>query len=539
MADKKENKSQKANSSKTSHNTTKITTAETSVFSTEDMAMFCRNKGFVYTSSEIYGGMKGFFDYGPLGADMKKNLKDAWWKYHVQDREDIVGIDGSIITHPKVWKASGHAENFADVMVEDTKTGEKFRADVLIEDALKIPADGLSSEEMWKIIEENKLTSPAGNPLAIPEHFNLMFTTNVGLKVSKENSAYLRPETAQVIFADFRQIVENARLKLPFGIAQMGKAFRNEISPRNFLFRCREFEQMEIEYFIHPNDINNCPWIDTVKDHNITILSAEDQKSQTLQDGTSMTIGDALTKGIIKTQWHAYWLAEEHRWFISLGAKADNFRIRQHVETEKSHYALDTWDLEYKFPFGWKELQGMANRTDFDLQQHIKHSGKDLSIFDEATKSKIVPYVVAEPSQGVDRAFLVFLYDAYVNNTERGNIVLNLSPKLAPIKVAVLPLINKLNDQAREVYSMLHKEFPIQYDKSGSVGRRYARADEIGIPFCVTVDFDYVEKQTVTIRDRTSTKQIIVHKDKIVETLHKLLQETISFENAGTLKETK
>lgn len=501
---------------------------------TDDMALFCKSKGFIYLNSELYGGMKGFFDYGPLGAEMKKNLKDSWWKYHVQDREDIVGIDGSIITHPKVWEASGHAANFADVMVEDTKTGEKHRADVLIEEQAAMPADGLSAEEMWKIIQEKKITSPAGNPLAMPEHFNLMFTTHIGPKSDKENIAYLRPETAQLMFVNFRQIVENARLKLPFGIAQMGKAFRNEISPRNFLFRCREFEQMEIEYFIHPKDSNNCPYLKEVSNHTIRVYDAAMQ-SESESEGKMMSMQEAIDAGIIKTHWHAYWLATEHRWFISLGAKPDNFRIRQHVATEKSHYALDTWDLEYKFPWGWKELQGMANRTDFDLQQHMKHSGKDLSIFDEERKEKVVPHVVAEPSQGVDRAFLVFMFDAYEDDKERGNIVLHLSPKLAPIKLGVFPLVNKLNDQAREVFAQLQKDWTCQYDRSGSIGRRYARADEVGIPFCVTVDFDYVEKGTLTIRDRESTKQVVIKKEHLKEAIHKLFQG-IPLEDIGTVK---
>ncbi|MFT4303108.1 MAG: glycine--tRNA ligase [Candidatus Woesearchaeota archaeon] len=507
------------------------------IFGTDDMATFCRSKGFIFTNSEIYGGLKGFFDYGPLGSEMKKNLKDAWWKFHVTDREDVVGIDGSILTHPKVWEASGHAANFADIMVEDSKTGEKHRADVLIEEALNIAADGLNSEQLWKLIEENKILSPAGNPLSMPEQFNLMFTTNVGPKTDKESMAYLRPETAQLMFTNFKQVVETSRLKLPFGIAQMGKAFRNEISPRNFLFRCREFEQMEIEYFIHPKDTNNCPYIDEVLEHELLIYSAEEQEAGNDNQGTVMKMKDALAKNIIKTQWHAYWLATEHKWFTSLGAKSDNFRIRQHVSTEKSHYALDTWDLEYKFPWGWKELQGMANRTDFDLQQHIKHSKKDLSLFDEEAKERIIPHVVAEPSQGVDRAFLVFMFDAYNNDKERGNIVLHFSNKLAPIKVGVFPLVNKNMESAREVFKSLQKEFPCIFDKSGSIGRRYARADEIGIPYCVTVDFDYNEKGTITIRDRDSTNQIIVKKEDIKTTLSKLINNEIDFKNAGELKQ--
>ncbi|MCB9358809.1 glycine--tRNA ligase [Candidatus Woesearchaeota archaeon] len=508
------------------------------IFGTDDMATFCRAKGFIYTNSEIYGGMKGFFDYGPLGSEMKKNLKDAWWKFHVQDREDIVGIDGTIITHPKVWEASGHVANFEDLMLECTKCGEKVRADVFIEEKLNVAADGWKADQVNKTIQENKLVCDScKGAFKEVEQFNLMFTTNVGPKQDKESLAYLRPETAQLMFTNFKQVVETSRLKLPFGIAQMGRAFRNEISPRNFLFRCREFEQMEIEYFIHPKDTDNCPYIADVLDHELMIYSACDQEDGKDTEGTIMKIRDALDKKIIKTQWHGYWLATEHRWFISLGAKAGNFRIRQHVSTEKSHYALDTWDLEYRFPWGWKELQGMANRTDFDLQQHIKHSKKDLSLFDEEAKERIVPHVVAEPSQGVDRAFLVFMFDAYDDDKERGNIVLHLSSKLAPYKVGVFSLVNKNLESARAVFKELQSDFVCMFDKSGSIGRRYARADEIGIPYCVTVDFDYDEKNTVTIRDRESTKQIIVDKDKLKDTLSRLLSGNIEFEKAGTLKE--
>jgi glycyl-tRNA synthetase len=507
--------------------------------SIDQMATFCRAKGIVYNNSEIYGGLKGFFDYGPLGCELKKNIKDAWWKFHVQDRDDVVGIDGSIITHPKVWVASGHVANFEDLMIECIKCGEKVRADIFIEERLGIAADGMTADEINDIIAGKKLVcgSCKGSFKKV-EQFNLMFKTSVGPKVDNDSITYLRPETAQLMFVDFKQVVETSRLKLPFGIAQMGKAFRNEISPRNFLFRCREFEQMEIEYFIHPSDINNCPYLDEVFDYELIVYSADmqckDDKSEK-SEGKLMKIKDALKERIIKTQWHAYWLALEHKWFVSLGANPLNFRIRQHISTEKSHYALDTWDLEYNFPFGWKELQGMANRTDFDLKQHIKHSGKDLSLFDEEKKEKIVPYVVAEPSQGVDRAFLVFLYDSYDDDKDRGNIVLHFSPKLAPIKVGVFPLVNKLKNESREVFNSLRKEFSCQYDSSGSIGRRYARADEIGMPYCVTIDFNYIEKGIATIRDRESTKQISVGKDELLSVLKKLLNSEIEFEKAGTL----
>lgn len=498
----------------------------------DEMATFCKRKGFVFTNSEIYGGMAGFFDYGPLGSELKKNLKDAWWKYHVHDRTDVVGIDGSIITHPKVWEASGHVANFEDLMLECTKCGEKLRADAFIEEKLNIAADGLKADELNKLVKDNKLVCPkCKSRFREVEQFNLMFRTNVGPKTDKESTAYLRPETAQLIFADFKNVIETSRLKLPFGIAQMGKAFRNEIAPRNFLFRCREFEQMELEYFIHPKDINNCPYLNEILDHEILIYSAEMQLLPEKTEGKLMKMGEALSKGIIKTQWHAYWLATEHNWFIGLGARAENFRIRQHVDKEKSHYALDTWDLEYRFPFGWKELQGMANRTDFDLQQHIKHSKTDLSLFIEEEKKRVVPYVVAEPSQGVDRAFLVFMFDAYHYDKERENIVLKLHPTLAPIKIAIFPLVNKegLPEKALGIFNMLRKEWNCFYDTSGSIGRRYARQDENGTPFCVTIDFDSLKDNTVTIRNRDDAAQKRVKIDLLFSTFIQLIFQNRKF----------
>jgi glycyl-tRNA synthetase len=498
----------------------------------DEMATFCKRKGFVYPNSEIYGGMAGFFDYGPLGSEVKNNLKQNWWKVHVQSRDDVVGIDGSIITHPTVWVASGHVGSFADLMLTCTKCKEKIRADTYLEEQLDIAADGMKAPEINEKVKENDLKCPkCKSEFEEVEDFNLMFQTNVGPKKGDDSVAYLRPETAQLMFADFKLVQENARLKLPFGIAQMGRAFRNEISPRAFLFRCREFEQMEIEYFIHPDNLNECPYIDEWMDFELLIYDACMQSDG--KDMKKMTVKEALVSGTIKTQWHAYWLAHETNWFVGLGAKKENFRIRQHVDSEKSHYALDTWDLEYKFPFGWKELQGMANRTDFDLQQHIKHSKQDLSIFDEESKTKIVPYVVAEPSQGVDRAFLVFLFDAYEDDEERGNIVLKLHPILSAYKVAVLPLTNKLKDEAMKIHDELKQEFTCFFDKSGSIGRRYARMDEIGTPWCITVDFDTAEDKSVTMRDRDSTKQIRVKVDKLQETIWKLVTGRIKFEDAG------
>ncbi|HLD88794.1 MAG TPA: glycine--tRNA ligase [Candidatus Nanoarchaeia archaeon] len=498
--------------------------------SVEEMASFCKKKGFVYQNSDIYGGLSGFFDFGHLGVELKNNIKQEWWKYHVRQRDDIVGIDGCIIANPKVWEASGHVSNFADLMVSCKKCKSKYRADTFIEDALAIKTEGMKAVDINKLIKENNLKCPnCGGDFEEVKDFNLMFKTNVGPHEKEESTAYLRPETAQLIFTNFKLVSEHARLKLPFGIAQTGKSFRNEISPRDFLFRCREFEQMEIEYFIHPEKINDCPYISEVLSHEINVLSAEMQEKE--KSAEKMKIKEIIEKKIIKTQWHAYWLAVEHKWFISLGADAEKFRIRQHLGTEKSHYALDTWDLEYNFPFGWKELQGVANRTDFDIKQHMEHSKKELSLFDEESKTRIVPYVVCEPSQGVERAFLVFMFDAYSFDAERDNIVLRLHPKLAPIKVAVFPLLaNKpeLVEKARFVYNLLKTELNCQFDLSGSIGRRYARQDEQGTPYCVTVDFTSLENEDMTIRDRDTTEQKRIPITEVGEILRKLISNEIT-----------
>src|SRR3989344_99932 len=431
-----------------------------------EMATFCKKKGFVYPNSEIYGGISGFLDYGHLGSELKNNLKQEWWKFHVHSREDIVGIDGAIITHPKVWVASGHVESFADIMLECTKCSERYRGDQLIEEALKISVDGMKAAEINRLVKENRIVCKnCGSALSEASSFNLMFSTEIGPAGGLRS--YLRPETAQLIFANFKLVTEHARLKLPFGIAQVGKAFRNEISPRDFLFRCREFEQMEIEYFIHPKQSDECPYLKELEELEVNVYSAEMQEKN--KPHGKMKLKEAVKKGVIKTPWHAYFLGLEISWFASLGCNKENLRIRKHLQSEKSHYALDTWDLEYKFPFGWKELLGMANRTDFDLSAHMKHSKKDLSIFDEDTKEKVVPHVVCEPSLGVDRAFLVFLFDAYNYDETRGNVVLKLHPRLAPIKVGIFTLVNKVEGEARKVYDSLKKSFHCFYDKSGSI----------------------------------------------------------------------
>ncbi|MBI3036157.1 glycine--tRNA ligase [Candidatus Woesearchaeota archaeon] len=498
----------------------------------DELATFCKRKGFVYPNSEIYGGLSGFFDYGPLGVELKNNIKHEWWKTHVQSRGDVVGIDGSIITHPKVWEASGHVANFTDIMAKCGKCGNSTRADHLVEDKTKAAAAGMNSQQLQQLMEKNKIKCPrCGNDaLKIVQPFNLMFKTTVGPSEGKEAEAYLRPETAQLIFANFKLVQENARMKLPFGIAQIGKAFRNEISPRDFLFRCREFEQMEIEYFVHPNKIEKCPYVEEFYGHELNVLTSDMQKKE--QQHKRMKVKEMVDKKLI-LPWHAYWLALEHNWFVSLGAKAENLRIRQHVNKEKSHYATDTWDLEFSFPFGWKELEGIANRSDYDLQQHIKTSGKDLSYFDPETNTKVVPHVVAEPSLGVDRTFMVFLFDAYEYDSKRENVVLHLNPKLAPIKAAVFPLLSNKEELvalAKEIYNELKNEFNCIYDEAGSIGKRYFRMDEAGCPLAVTVDFDSVKKKDVTLRDRDTTKQIRVKIKDLRNILQQLLSGKTAFE---------
>ena len=492
----------------------------------EQMAVFCKKKGFVYQDSEIYGSLAGFWDFGPLGVELKNNIKQHWWKTFVHDREDVVGIDGSIITNKKIWEASGHVDCFTDIILECVKCGNKERGDVLIEDKLGIQADGMEAKQVWEAIKKNniKCQKCKGN-FKEPKLFNLMFKTFVGPVEDKNSVAYLRPETAQLIFADFKLVSDNARLKLPFGIAQMGKAFRNEISPRDFLFRSREFEQMEIEFFVHPDKINNCPLLKQVENMQIQIITAEEQEAGN-KEHKKIKIKD-LTK--LTSQWHSYWLAINYKWFLDLGIKQENLRIREHLKKELAHYAGACFDLEYNFPFGWKEIHGNADRTQFDLNQHIKVSKKDISIYDEESKEKIVPHVASEPSQGVDRAFLAFMFDAYNDDKKRGNIVLKLHPALAPFKVGVFPLVNKLDEQAREVFNELKKEFHCFFDRSGSIGRRYARADEVGIPYCVTFDFDSLKDKATTIRERDTTKQVRIKIKDLKEVLRKLLKQEIEF----------
>ncbi|MFH1425698.1 MAG: glycine--tRNA ligase [archaeon] len=473
----------------------------------DELTTFCKRRGFVYPSGEIYGSLAGFWDFGPLGTELKNNIKAQWWKFHVQNREDIVGIDGSIITNPKVWEASGHTSKFIDLMVICKKCKHKFKID---------------KHEL-----ETAKCEKCSGPIEEKGEFNPMFTTNVGPIQGDSLLAYLRPETAQLIFTNFRSVQENSRLKLPFGIAQIGKAFRNEISPREFIFRNREFEQMEIEYFIAPKQA--CPFLNELPDIEITLITEKNPKPK------KISIREAHKKKIIKNDWIAYWLSLEYSWFLSLGANPEKFRARQHTSEERSHYATDTWDLEYEFPMGWRELQGFANRSDYDLKQHEEHSKKKMEI-DDPEKGKVTPHVACEPSLGVERTFLVFMLDAYEFDKKRNNIVLHLDPQLAPYKAAIFPLISKgeILELSKEIYHNLLEEFSVLFDKAGSIGRRYARNDEAGTPFCITVDGQSLKDKTVTVRDRDSTSQRRIEIKNLKQILKDLIKDKTTFNTIGT-----
>jgi glycyl-tRNA synthetase len=421
----------------------------------DKLVSLCKRRGYIFPSSEIYGGLGACYDYGPLGVELKNNVKNAWWKAVVQDRDDMVGLDASILMHPQTWVASGHVEGFADPLVECKQCHQRWRADHV----------------------KNGKCPACGGELTQPRMFNLMFKTFVGPVEDEASVVYLRPETAQGIFVNFENVLNSTRKKLPFGIAQVGKAFRNEITTGNFIFRMREFEQMEVEYFVRP--------------------------------GTD-------------EQWFKHWVDERFNWYINLGIKRENLRLRQHAKDELAHYARDCYDIEYLFPMGWSELEGIANRTDFDLKQHSKYSGKDLSYFDEETKEHIIPYVI-EPSAGVDRSVLAFLTDAYDEEKDKEGlrVILRLHPDLAPIKAAVLPLSRNeaLLPLSKEVYNSLRKCWMVQYDDAQSIGRRYRRQDEIGTPFCITIDFQSLEDKQVTIRERDKMRQIRVPIEVLEATL--------------------
>ena len=494
----------------------------------DQLVSLCKRRGFIFPSSEIYGGINGFWDYGPLGVELKRNIKDAWWRDNVHLRDDMVGLDCSIIMHPKVWEASGHVGGFSDPLVDCKETKERYRADQLYVFVSRFPKKneqgepseswlaGVGGSEEEASAEPNKrlarlvktLGTPEQPPICVPyvqvaeadrakvmgpsatkpgtltepRAFNLMFESHAGAIADEANKVYLRPETAQGIFADFKNVIDTGRVKIPFGIAQIGKSFRNEINPRNFIFRSREFEQMEIEFFCHPSEA---------------------------------------------AQWYKYWRDTRFQWYVTHGLGSDKLRLRDHDPDELAFYSTATADIEYAFPFGVSELEGIAHRGDYDLTQHQKFSGKDLSYFDEERKERFVPHVI-EPSAGADRATLAFLCEAYVEDEVGGEkrTVLKFHPRLAPIKAAVFPLVKKdgMPEAAEQLYRDLKRQFNVFYDEKGAIGRRYRRQDEAGTPFCITVDGQTLTDGTVTFRDRDTCRQWRVAASGAVQALRDLLE---------------
>ncbi len=491
----------------------------------EELADLCVRRGFFFQSGRIYGGLSGFYDYGPLGVELQRNILNSWWRWFVELRSDVYGLDGSIITHPRTWEASGHVESFIDFLVSCKKCGSEYRADALLEE-LGIRVTSLTAESLKKAIEDHGVRCPVcGGELSDPRPFNLMFTTTVGPRREQPLVAYLRPETAQLIFTNFKNIVFAMGATLPFGVAQYGKAFRNEISPRGFLFRLREFTQMEIEYFVNPRKLNFCPYFEEVKDLKVNLLTAEDQEKGR-QEAREITLGEALEKGFITTAWHAYWIGESLRWLWSLGLDPRHLRVREHVKSELAHYAVQTFDIEYYFPFmGWKEIVGISNRSDYDLRRHQEYSGESLHIVDDG--EKVVPHVI-EPSFGLERVILAVLTEAYT--TEGSRTYLRLKPEIAPFKVAVFPLVKRdgLDTKALEVYRTLRAHFRAYYDDDGSIGRRYAKADEIGVPYCVTIDGQTLTDNTVTIRFRDTREQVRVPLSSLVDTLRTFIEKGVT-----------
>lgn len=496
----------------------KTTTREN--INVEELSNFCKRKGFVFRSSDIYGGYSGFWDFGPLGVELFNNIKNDWWKYFVQGREDVVGIEASIISHPRTWKASGHIENFNDVFVKCKKCGKTNKLDENEIGRVKCDSCGGEYESKGK--------------------FNLMFKTSVGPSGIDEQSdsvAYLRGETAQGMFMNFKLVQQTSRMQLPFGIAQIGRCFRNEISPRDFLFRSREFHIGEFEFFIHPDE-KKCELLDKKHlDVKFRFLSEESQKFGSAPGLKEVTIKEILDKKKLD-RWHAYWLAEQIIWLKELGL--DEVKIREHTKEELSHYSSATFDIDYEYPFGSKEVAGIANRGQFDLTQHQKESKENFEIFDEKTKNKVIPRVI-EPTFGMERVFLALLTKAYTFDSERDNIVLKLPPRLAPIKAAVFPIVKKPEFEkiSEEIVKDLKKDFNVVYDKSGSIGRRYSRNDEIGTPYCITIDEKSETLKDVTIRNRDDTKQIRVKIKNLSDILKKLINDEIEFEKAGKIVKTR
>ena len=440
----------------------------------DKMLSLSKRRGFVFQSSEIYGGLGSTWDYGPLGVELKRKVKEAWWQSVIAGRDDMVGLDAAILMHPRAWEASGHVENFSDPLVECRECNQRFRQDHLMEGAGIDPAAANAAELALRL-----RCPECGGQLTEPRRFNLMFRTFMGPVEDTANQVWLRPETAQGIFVNFKNVLDSSRRRLPFGIGQIGKSFRNEITPGNFTFRTREFEQMEVEFFVKP--------------------------------GTDL-------------EWLDLWVRERFQWYVDLGIRAENLRLRRHGEDELAHYAKDCYDIEYRFPWGWAELEGIADRTDYDLRQHAEFSGEDLSYFDDSVTphERYYPYVI-EPSGGVDRATLAFWLDAYDEEPDGNSVrvVSRIHRRLAPVTVAVLPLSRneRLAPAARRVHALLRPHFSAQYDDAQSIGRRYRRQDEIGTPYCVTVDFDTLDDRQVTIRDRDTMYQARVPVARLVDIL--------------------
>ncbi|HHV97930.1 MAG TPA: glycine--tRNA ligase [Clostridiaceae bacterium] len=447
----------------------------------EKIVALAKNRGFVFPGSEIYGGLANSWDYGPLGVELKNNVKAAWWQKFVRESIYNVGLDCAILMNPQVWVASGHVAGFNDPLIDCKSCKSRFRADKMIEEwaaskGMSVSVDGMNNEALLKYIKENNVTCPecGAHNFTDIRKFNMMFKTYQGVIEDSKAEIYLRPETAQGIFVNFKNVQRTTRRKLPFGVCQIGKAFRNEITPGNFIFRTREFEQMELEFFCKP--------------------------------GTDL-------------EWFSYWREFCYNWLVSLGISKENLRFRDHSKEELAFYSNATTDIEYLFPFGWGELWGIADRTDYDLKQHMEHSGEDLSYFDPETNEKYVPYCV-EPSVGVDRVTLAFLCEAYdEEEIAEGDVrtVLHFHPAIAPVKIAVLPLSKKLGEHAFKIYENLMKYYNCEYDETGSIGKRYRRQDEIGTPYCLTFDFDSLNDECVTIRDRDTMQQVRIKINQLVD----------------------
>ena len=500
----------------------------------EKITAFASKTGIAFPAGDIYGGLAGFYDYGPVGVEIRNRIKETWWNDFVRQRDDVFGYDGAIITHPKVWEASGHVAGLNDPQIFCTgKCRKKHRLDHLIEDALNIATENMNMEQMGALVKEKDLKCPdCGGKLGEPVKYNLMFNTTFGPVEESSASAYLRPENAQSIFSGFKNVMDSTRAKMPIGIAMIGKAFRNEISPRNFLFRVRELELMEFEFLTDPEQKDNCPYFDEIAQTQFNIYSRVEQTPDFKKDNIIMTVQDAWDKNVFKNKWQAYWITTFYLWYQELGIRGHKMRFRQHLEKELAHYALDTWDIEFQFPFGWKELMGVANRTQFDLGQHQKFSKIKLE-FEEQNEQglrRYTPYVAAEPSVIVERILLAIIAEGYTEETvnNRTRVVLKISPRLTPYDCAVFPLQNdeKLFDKAKSIFTELRKEgYVVNYDTSGSIGKRYRRHDEIGTPFCVTLDYQSLDDNQVTIRDRDTMEQIRVPITSLADEIHKKRRE--------------